>query len=75
MAWLYKRGDSKNWWIGWRANGKQYLRSTKTSDPKKAAVKLKEFELLEMAHHSDKLTDDFVKSLKHNLTPAKGEKK
>jgi len=63
MAWLYQRPDSKKYWIGWRANGRQFLRSTKTEDKKQAEEKLKEFQLIEQAKHSNKLTDDFVSSI------------
>jgi integrase len=46
MAWLYKRPDSAKWWIGYMANGKQFLRSTKTTDKKTAEAELARVESL-----------------------------
>lgn len=63
MAWLYKRPDSERYWIGWRANGKQHLKSTGTSDRVKAEAQLREIELLEHARVAGRLTDEFIASL------------
>jgi len=38
MAWLYRRQDSNKWWIGWRANGRQFLKSTGTEDKSLAQI-------------------------------------
>ena len=32
MAWLYQRPDSDRWWIGYRQNGVQVLKSTGQTD-------------------------------------------
>ncbi|MFN7141507.1 MAG: tyrosine-type recombinase/integrase [Limisphaerales bacterium] len=63
MAWLYKRPGSANWWIGWRANGKQFLKSTEETEKAKAEKKLAEFEFLEKAKRDGKLTQAFVESI------------
>jgi integrase len=63
MAWLYQRPDSERWWIGWRANGRQFLKSTGTSDKKEAEKKLHEHQFIEQAYHSGKLTAQFIESI------------
>jgi integrase len=60
MAWLYKQAQSENWWIGYRLNGRQYLRSTKTSDRKKAEQELAKLNAIDQAHKAGSLTDEFV---------------
>ena len=63
MAWLYKRPDSEKWWIGWRANGRQFLKSTREREKSKAQIKLRDFEFLERARQDGKLTEQFIESL------------
>jgi integrase len=60
MAWLYRQANSKNWWLGYRLNGRQYLRSTKTSDRKKAEQELEKLRAVDHAHKAGSLTDEFV---------------
>ena len=60
MAWLYKQNGSENWWLGYRLNGRQYLRSTKTSDRKKAEQELAKLNAVDQAHRAGSLTDEFV---------------
>ena len=60
MAWLYNQAESENWWIGYRLNGRQYLRSTKTSDRKKAEQELAKLNAVDQAHKAGSLTDEFV---------------
>jgi integrase len=60
MAWLYKQNGSENWWLGYRLNGRQYLRSTKTSDRKKAEQELAKLNAVDQAHKAGSLTDEFV---------------
>lgn len=60
MAWLYKQNNSENWWLGYRLNGRQYLRSTKTSDRKKAEQELAKLNAIDQAHRAGSLTDEFV---------------
>lgn len=54
--------DSANWWVGYRINGKQFLRSTRTQDRRKAEGKLKEARRLEQIAKIDKVTGHFVES-------------
>jgi integrase len=61
MAWLYQRGGI--WWIGWRVNGRQFLKSTGESDRKKGEGKLREQQFLEQAKRDGKLTQEFIESL------------
>ncbi len=63
MAWIYKRGDSEKWWIGYRANGRQFLKSTGETEKSKAEIKLRNFEFIERARADGKLTEQFVESL------------
>ena len=60
MAWIYKRPGSEYWWLGYRLNGRQYLRSTKTSDRKKAEQELARLNAVDQAHKAGSLTDEFV---------------
>lgn len=62
MAWKYKRGDV--WWIGYRINGKQFLRSTDATDETEADRQLAEMGLISQAHKAGRLTDEFY----HHLT-------
>ena len=61
MAWLYKRGGV--WWIGWRVNGRQFLKSTSESERKRAEEKLNEQEFLERTKQQGRLTEEFISSL------------
>ncbi len=63
MAWLYKRPGSKFWWIGWRANGKQFLKSTGTDDREKAEGQIEELKALRLWKQQGKLTKEFIESL------------
>ncbi len=63
MAWLYKQKGSDNWWVGYRVNGKQILRSTKTSDRKAAQRQLEKLESISHAHAAGALTQEFVRHL------------
>jgi integrase len=60
MAWIYTRPGSENYWIGYRLNGRQFLRSTKTSDRKKAEQELAKLNAVDQAHKAGSLTDEFV---------------
>ena len=60
MAWLYKQPGSANWWIGYRVNGKQILRSTKTADREAAERELEKLNAVSAAHKAVSLTDEFV---------------
>lgn len=60
MAWLYKQPGSENWWLGYRLNGHQYRRSTKTTDRKRAEQELEKLRAVDHAHKAGSLTDEFV---------------
>jgi integrase len=60
MAWIYQRPGSANWWIGYRVNGRQILRSTKTDDRAKAEQELAKLDAIAQAHKAGSLTDEFV---------------
>lgn len=62
MAWLYKQPGSAKWWIGWRVNGKQFLKSTGEADKSQAEKKLHELEFIERAKRDVRLTEAFVES-------------
>ncbi len=62
MAWLYKRPGSARWWIGWRANGKQFLRSTGTEDKAEAEKKRDQLALTRLLSKQDKLTQEIYES-------------
>jgi integrase len=61
MAWIYKQRGSENWWIGYRLNGKQYLRSTGTSKKEEAERELARLEQIGLAHKSGNLTEEFFR--------------
>lgn len=61
MAWLYKQRGSSNWWIGYRVNGRQVLRSTGTDDKAKAEQELAKLELLDQAHKAGTLSEEFFR--------------
>ncbi len=63
MAWLYKRSGSEFWWIGYRLNDRQILRSTKTSDRSLAEQELSKLKAVDHAHKAGSLTDEFVSLL------------
>jgi hypothetical protein len=63
MAWLYKQKGSNKWWIGYRVNGKQILRSTKTNDRAAAERQLAKLESISHAHAANALTQEFVRHL------------
>lgn len=63
MAWLYKQSGSENWWIGYRLNGKQYLRSTGTPKKEQAEKELAKLNLLDQAHKAGSLTEEFFRMI------------
>ena len=64
MAWLYKqKGKSQNWWLGYRVNGKQVLRSTGTSDDLQAQRELNKVESLFTHHRDGSLTEELYRAL------------
>jgi integrase len=67
-AWLYKRGGSAKWWLGYRANGKQFLRSTGTSDRKEAEAQAAKVDSLFQAHKAGML-EEVYQALSGKLIP------
>jgi integrase len=63
MAWLYQRPGSAFWWIGWRVNGRQFLKSTRETDRHKAEAKLREHEFIAKAAFDGRLTEAFLEAL------------
>jgi integrase len=59
MAWMYKRGT--RYWIGWRHNGKQFLKPTGETIKEEAEKQLRDLKLLENARTADALTEDFFR--------------
>lgn len=70
MAWLYRRGDSKFWWLGWRTPDKRvHFRSTKTDDKALAAQQLAGVNALFGARASGAPLDAVYESLAQRTTP------
>jgi integrase len=63
MAWIYERPGTEHFWIGYRINGKQVLRSTGTSDRKEADKELAKIEMAARASRAGLLTDELIKQL------------
>jgi len=69
MAWLYQQRGSRNWWIGYRKNGRQFLKSTGTADRSEAETHLGSLELLEKAQTVGKLTEEFYRTITASELP------
>ena len=70
MAWLYRRGDSKFWWIGWRTpDGRSHFRSTKCGDKAEAQKQLAGVQALFSARASGAVLADVYASLTGQATP------
>ena len=63
MAWLYQRKDSALWWIGYRENGTQLLKSTGTADKKAAEAQLARLDAMIASRRANALTMDFFQAL------------
>lgn len=63
MAWLYKQPGSKYWWIGYRKNGRQFLRSTRKESREEADKVLAQFKSMDEAHNAGALTQEFYHAL------------
>src|SRR5437764_534467 len=70
MAWLYQRDDSAKWWVGYRVNGRQFLRSTGTEDRAQAERELAKLEAVNQAHKAGSLTDEFIRLLTNTHSTA-----
>ena len=69
MAWIYKRQGSDNWWVGWRSNGRQFLKSTRSANKAEAQKQCSEIESLHSWHAQGKLTKTFVEALTGKKAP------
>ncbi len=70
MAWLYKRGDSKYWWLGWRTpDGKSHFKSTKCKEKADAQKQLAAADSLRSAKASGASLDAVYQSLSQRSTP------
>ena len=69
MAWLYQRAGSKRWWLGYRTGGRQFLKSTGTSDRREAESILGDFEALAVAKKRNRLTRELYESLSGSTAP------
>jgi len=63
MAWLYRQDNSQYWWIGYRINGRQYLRSTRETDRAEAEKLLAQFGTMQEANRAGRLTEEFYLAL------------
>lgn len=63
MAWLYKQAGSKFWWIGYRQNGRQFLRSTKRVARADAEKVLAQYNSMMEAQRAGALTREFYHAL------------
>jgi integrase len=70
VAWLYKQRGSSNWWLGYRANGKQMLRSTGTPDRAKAERELAKVRSMFEAHRANALTKELYEALTGRAAPS-----
>lgn len=69
MAWLYQRAECKRWWIGYRVNGKQVLKSTRTRDKSEAEKQLAKLNLLMGAQESGVLSLDLYQTITGKVLP------
>ena len=74
MAWIYKQKGSANWWIGYRANGREIRRSTKTSNRAEAEKQLAQVDSMFAANKAKRLTKELFELLtgkESDATPLK----
>src|SRR5260370_12542207 len=64
MAWLYQRPDSGRWWIGYRQDGQQILKSTGTDNRELAQKQLEQVQLMLGAQRAGIFTLDMF----HQIT-------
>src|SRR5690349_15620378 len=69
MAWIYKRGGSTHWWIGYRHNGVQVLKSTGTADRAEAQKQLAKVDLMLGAEQAGVLTFEMFQQLTGRALP------
>ncbi len=69
MAWLYQRPDSGRWWIGFRQNGVQILKSTGTTDKAEAERFLARTEMMLTAQRVNSLTVEVFQAISGKELP------
>jgi integrase len=69
MAWLYQRPDSGRWWIGYRHNGVQVLKSTGQEDKKKAEIELAKVQAMLAANRAGTLTLEVFQAITGRTLP------
>ena len=69
MAWLYQRPDSGRWWIGYRHNGVQVLKSTGLEDKKKAEIELAKVQAMLAANRAGTLTLEVFQAITGRTLP------
>lgn len=68
MAWLYRYANSKSWYIGWRAAGKTFARTTGKAARKDAERELAAFVALQSIHEGGGPLDELYRSLRAATT-------
>ncbi len=63
MAWLYRQKGSANWWLGYRVNGKQVLRSTGHTDRRDAEKELVKVQTMFEHSRAGSLTEELYQAL------------
>jgi integrase len=63
MAWLYQRPDSGRWWVGFRHNGQQVLKSTGQTDKVEAQKEMAKVEMMLAAQRAGALTREVYQAL------------
>jgi integrase len=71
MAWLYRRKDSRRWWVGWRVGQKSYFQSTGTADKAEAQKELAKVRAMFEARRAGSLTQEVFESLTGRTIPKK----
>jgi integrase len=67
MAWIYKRGGV--WWVGYRTNSKQVLRSLKTTDEKTAKAGLAKVNTMFSVRESGSVLQELYETLSGKRLP------
>ncbi len=70
MAWLFKYKNSTVWWIGYRLNGRQYLRTTGQRDRAEADKELERLNSMMAAQKADALSQGLYEHLTGKALPA-----
>ena len=69
MSWLYKRPDSNLWWMGYRVNGEQVLKSTGQTDKGKAQEMLDKVDAMLALKRANALTREVFEEISGQKLP------